>query len=75
MKQYDLGKLCIDADGVIWVYWHGTHADQGGMSFGYGSAGASDAEPLLAIVGRNIDQNKDKYLERIRKREKNDDTI
>lgn len=68
-----IGKIYIDEAGVYWCYWQGTHNDQGGPQFTGGNLGMEDPEGLMKIVGSNIAECKDLYLDEIKQRVKGQD--
>lgn len=63
--KYKIGEICIDSDGLWWVQFWGTHADQGGPCFTDGNMGMDELDTLLALTARNMTKHKQDYLDAI----------
>lgn len=67
-KKFEVGKIAIDEDGVWWFIYVGSHPDQGGMTYRWGSIGLMDPISLGNAVGGAMTMEQEEYLKKIKEK-------
>lgn len=72
-KRFEVGKVAIDEDGMWWFYYVGTHADQGGLTYRWGSIGLTGPLALGQAIGAAMKIEEDEYLKKLQQKASKDE--
>lgn len=64
--RYKIGEIALDENGVYWFNYVGTHPDQGGLSFRWGSIGLQSPKDLGQAVTAALTLDEDTHKAKIK---------
>ena len=70
--RFTVASVDLDANGHYWVHYLGDQINQGGVSFGWDSAGSCSIDAVLAVLKIQLEKHQEEHLRLITKKMTNE---